>query len=162
MSLTFKIGPNNIFSEQDTEIFRQLLIKQGQVADPSIKKINSCPYLCIAYLDGDPVGIGAIKEVYKAPFEYAGQKSIAEEFSFEMGYLYVDDAKQTTGLKIGSQISRALLDTLGNANVFATTEFSDTNPMKYILEKLQFVQTGKIYQGRRTGKNIALYTTKKK
>ena len=155
MSTKLKIGKPDNFSEEEKSQFLQLLIEQGQVGNPNLEKINASTLICIAFVDNDAIGIGAIKNVYKSPFDYAQVSELKDYFDYELGYLFVKNKYKGQG--IGKKISELLVLDLGAKNVFATTELSDENSMKFILEKLGFKQIGKPYLGRETRKAIGLF-----
>lgn len=157
MDLIFKTDSPKNFSKEQKETFLKLLKLQDQVGNLSIEKIERCPILCMAFDNDTAVGIGAIKQIYTKPFEKAGIPKMAKLYPFELGYIFrLNDVKYAKS-KIGKFISNCLLDKLGCQNVFATTEESNQNAMKYILQQLQFVKTGKTFIGSKTGKAIGLY-----
>ncbi len=148
--------PQNL-TRQQLQYFQKLLKLQGQVRNPSMEKIKSCPFLCLAYHNELPVGIGAIKEVYKTPFEKANVNELREKYDIELGYIFVLDKKTFRGKGIAKSICSALINMTKKKNIFATTEESDENAMKWILKNLGFIQTGQTYIGTTTEKNIGLY-----
>jgi adenine-specific DNA-methyltransferase len=137
--------------------FLQLLKKQGQVANPNLETVKSCPYLCLVYSDDIPIAIGAIKQVYKTPFDKAAVPALKHEFEHELGYIYVLGGKKYRGKGLGKKISTHLLKGIGNKPVFATTEESPKNRMRGILQELGFLREGRTYVGAQTGKTIGLY-----
>lgn len=143
--------PQNL-SQQQKHYFQKLLLLQGQIDNPSLDKINSCPFLCLAYDKEIPIGIGAIKQVYKMPFDKAEVVEFKDIYEIELGYLYVLDKKKYRGKGIAKSICTRLLNKVKLKNVFATTEESDENAMKWILQKFGFKKTGKTYQGGKTKK----------
>ena len=159
MTLTFKVDNPEKFTIKEKDIFVQLLIKQGQVTNPNIDKVNASPFICIVFCNDEPVGIGAIKNVYKTPFDYAKVSELKVKFENELGYLFVsnDNASNFRGLGIGKTISKLLLKQIGKGTVFATTDVSRKNIMKYILKNVGFKKVGKTYKGQNTNKKIGLY-----
>lgn len=155
MNLNFKIGKPGIFSPEEKEQFLQLLREPGQVENSNLERINASTLICIAFVDDSPIGIGAIKNVVKSSFDYAKVTEMKEKFDHELGYLFLRDGFKGWG--IGKMISWLLMQKLGKTNVFATTDLSVTNSMKFILEKLGFIQLGNPYIGRSTGKIIGLF-----
>lgn len=145
------------FPTKVLENFLNLLIEQNQITNPSIDKIKGCYLLCFAKYDNQLFGIGAIKQVYKTPFDKAKVSELKSSYNYELGYLYVIDHPEIRGKGLGKEISRRLISSLGRENLFATTEESESNPMKFILEKLDFQKVGNSYTGTKTGKTIALY-----
>lgn len=159
MTLTFKVDKPEKFTAKEKNFFVELLIKQGQVANPNIGKVNSSPFICIVYCNDTPIGIGAIKNVYKNPFDYAEVPELKTKFKNELGYLFVsdDNSNDLRGLGIGKTISKLLLKKIGTGTVFATTDVSRKNVMKYILKDIGFKMVGKTYKGQNTNKKIGLY-----
>lgn len=138
--------------------FRILLDKQGQV-DSSEGKAERCFKICLVKLDENTIGIGALKQVYKSPFDYAKIPEIKENYKYELGYLFVDKDKikvNFQGLGIGKYITKLLLNEIKNENVFATTEYDENNPMYHILKGFNFKCNGHTYKGKKTKKSICL------
>lgn len=161
MDIKYIVGEPNSLTQQQQHYFQKLLKLQDQVEDPSMDKINSCPFLCLAYDNELPIGIGAIKEVYKTPFDKADVSKLKNNYDLELGYLFVLDKKKYRGKGIAKLICKELLNKAGHRNIFATTEESDENAMKWILQKFGFIKTGQTYVGAKTKKNIGLYLLKK-
>lgn len=157
MDINYIIDKPQNLSDQQKQYFQKLLLMQGQVSNPSIEKINSCHFLCLAYDSEFPVGIGAIKEVYKTPFDKAKVAELKDSFDIELGYLYVIDKKKYRGKGIAKSMCSKLLEKVQSKNVFATTEENEENSMKWILQKFDFNKTGKTFIGSKTNKNIGLY-----
>jgi len=159
MTLTFKVDKPENFTAKEKDIFVQLLINQEQVANPNIDKVNASPFICIVFCNDEAIGIGAIKNVYKNPFDYAEVPELKAKFKNELGYLFVsnDNANNFRGLGIGKTISKLLLKQIGTGTVFATTDVSRKNVMKYILKDVGFKKVGKTYKGQNTNKKIGLY-----
>ncbi len=145
------------FPTKELESFLNLLIEQNQIINPSIDKIKGCYLLCFVKYDNLLIGIGAIKQGYKTQFDKAGVSELKSFYNHELGYLYVIDHPEIRGKGLGKEISRQLISSLGRESLFATTEESESNPMKFILEKLDFQKVGNSYVGGKTGKTIALY-----
>ena len=159
MDLRFLVIKSGDMTVVQRNEFLTLLKLQGQVSNPTMDKINKCVYVSIAYQDNNPIGIGAIKQVYKVPFDKATVSKLKKQFEHELGYIYVksDEASPLRGLGIGKMISKLLVNRIYNKNVFATTEYSSKNPMVHILNGIGFTQFGIPYTGDKTGKNIALF-----
>jgi len=157
MIITYKVDrPQNLTQEQKL-YFQKLLSLQGQIMNASLEKIDSCSFLCLAYDNEIPIGIGAIKQVYKTPFDKAEVSHLKDSYDFELGYLYILEKGKYRGKGIAKSICTELLNKVKLKNVFATTEESDANAMKWLLQKFGFKKTGKTYEGGKTKKNIGLY-----
>lgn len=157
MKVNFIIGKPEEFSLVETEHFLQLLIEQNQISNPSVEKVNNCSILCFAYFQDSLIGIGAIKQVYKTPFDKAGVSELKSNYNSELGYLFIKDEKEFRGKGIAKAICNLLISQIQEENIFATTEQSDSNSMKYILQSLNFEKVGETYEGAKTKKKIGLY-----
>lgn len=164
MNLRYKIDSPKNFSEKEKFEFIELLIKQGQVENPNMEKLNSCIFLCMVFNENIPIGIGAIKNIYNKPFEYAGVSDLKKLFKHELGYLYVESNSEYSfrGLGIGKNIAQYLLKKIENENVFATTEINLSNSMLFLLRKLGFESIGIPYIGKNTSKIISLMVLNRK
>jgi len=163
MKITFKIDAPANYADAEKEQFITLLEKQGQVSHPTMEKINLCYRICLLYFDELPIGIGALKQVYNSPFDHSGLPELKEYFKYELGYLFIDNVdNKYRRLGLGKMISRLLLSESEDENIFATTDLSESSPMKYILNSLGFEQQGKPYLGRNTQKLIGLFLKSKK
>lgn len=72
-------------------IIAALLKEQGKVGGDLSKKHARCKLLCLVSIDDRPVGMGAIKEPTLSDFkaEKADLPALADDFSAELGYIYV-------------------------------------------------------------------------
>lgn len=146
------------FSQEELGEFEALLDKQGQV-DSSEGKAVKCFKICLVKFEGNTIGIGALKQVYKSPFDYAKVSEVKESYNYELGYLFVDKNEikaDFQGLGIGKYITKLLLFQIKNENVFATTEYEESNVMYHILNSFGFKCIGNTYKGKKTGKSICL------
>jgi hypothetical protein len=157
MTIEFNLIKSENLKEEEIEIFEKLLEEQGQV-NTSKGKAKRCNQICIVKVNQEAIGIGALKEVYKRPFEYADVENLKKEYNYELGYLFVKDIANLRGLGIGKYISKLLLNSVIEDNIFATTEFSQKNPMYHILKSFKFCSIGKIYLGKTTNKQLTLMT----
>ncbi|HBR53804.1 MAG TPA: hypothetical protein DEA82_06325 [Flavobacteriaceae bacterium] len=158
MKIEYLVKSSKDLTKEEIRQFRVLLDKQGQV-DSSEGKAERCFKICLVKLDGNAIGIGALKQVYKSPFDYAKVPELKENFNYEIGYLFVDKDKikeNHQGLGVGKYITKILLAEIKNENAFATTEFDTKNPMYHILKSFGFVSMGEIYKGNKTKKDICL------
>lgn len=159
MKILYKIDSPKNFSDEEIQIFLNLLKRQDQVTNPTLTKVKSCIWICCTYVDEIIVGIGAIKKVYKSPFDYAGVSELKDHFEFEIGYLFVENelnSKNYRRLGIGKNITRLLIQKMEQENVFATTDLNIDNPMLNILKSFGFVSIGTPYKGAKTNKVLTL------
>ena len=165
MEIKYKIDKPDEFSEKEKKEFLELLKKQGQVRNPNLDNINSSSFLCLVCVDKTPIGIGALKNVYKKPFEYADIEDLKDDYELELGYLFVDsnqNEQNYRGLGIGKNITRMLLTKDVDRNLFATTELNQSNTMLHILKDFGFESIGNPYKGHTTGKIISLMALTRK
>jgi GNAT superfamily N-acetyltransferase len=134
----FKTGKPGEFADDEKEIFKDLLIKQKKVRNPTVQKINACFWLCLCFEGGAIVSIGAIKPSTKFDFDknHADLEALQNEFKVEIGYCYTEP--EYGGKGYSSQIVKLLLEKCGPVNVMASTELRSDNRMKAILEKSGF------------------------
>lgn len=157
MKIKYEIIKSEELTDDNIKIFEALLKKQGEI-DTTEGKALRCHKVCITQVNDISIAIGALKEVYKRPFEYAGVRELEDKYKYELGYLFVDNTteKSYRGLGIGKTVSRLLLQEVINENIFATTEFNQNNTMYHILKSFGFESIGKPYLGRTTGKILTL------
>ena len=106
MKIEYLVKSSKDLTKEEIRQFRVLLDKQGQV-DSSEGKAERCFKICLVKLDGNAIGIGALKQVYKSPFDYAKVPELKENFNYEIGYLFVDKDKikeNHQGLGVGKNI----------------------------------------------------------
>lgn len=159
MEIRYKLDTPDNFSSKEKNCFLKLLVKQGKVSTPAIERINLSKYLCTAACNNEMIGIGAIKQVYLDPFDFADVSEIKSNFQLELGYLFVENSYDGTnlrGLGIGKFITRLLLNQTLTHNIFATTELKENNPMLHILKEFGFTIIGKPYKGHKTKDIITL------
>ncbi len=160
MTIEYILKSPTKFLDTERKDFEYLLNKQGQI-DKVEGKLDRCHIVCLVKLNGSSIGIGALKQVYKSPFKYAGVSELQNIYNYEIGYLLVDNesiGKDYGSLGIGKYITRLLLNQVVGENVFATTENNKENPMYYILQSFGFKVLGSPYKGKTTNKNIVLMT----
>lgn len=148
----YKIDSPSSFSLNEKEEFRNMLVKQNKVRNPSVKKLDSCKLLCVYFIDAKMVSIGAIKP--KTPKDFDKDKANlpnqSDNLTWELGYCYTDSGY--TGKGYSSMIVKQLIEKFGDHNLMATTELREDNPMRHILVKFGFEQHGttwksEIHQG---------------
>ena len=130
-------------TDQIRDTFTAVLKRQGKVQGDLSSKADRCRWLCIAKIDGEVAGIGAIK--IKTQSDFSDQKAslpaLNSDFEWELGYLYTDP--NHTGKGIAKNIVRLLVDSYGEENLMASTEVSANPAMVRILEQQGFRLYGK-------------------
>lgn len=157
MKFEFEVINKKDFSDEHRHILAEMLNKQGKVQGNFDRKIDNCKLLCIAKVNNQPIAIGAIKEKTQSDFDSqkAALPELANEFDWELGYLYTE--KDYEGLGIASSIVKKLILVYGNDNLMATTEISANPGMVKILERNGFHQYGKPWKSEIHDNYLGLY-----
>lgn len=134
--------PKN-FSSSNRQAFRDLLVKQAKVTNPTIEKVNRCSLLCFCKVDNEIVSIGAIKPKTRSDFSFtkANLGDLQNDFQFELGYCFT--LPDHTGQGHSSKIVDILINRIGHVNLMASTELRVDNSMVGILVRRGFKQYGK-------------------
>lgn len=148
MTLEFKIILKENLTDFDRKIFANLLKEQGKVKGELILKADRCKFICIAFKDKNPVGIGGIKKKTKSNFneQKANLISLSNQFEWELGYLYTNP--KYNGLGIASSIVKILINEYDQGNLMASTEINKNPAMVHILNKNGFKQYGNPWKSR--------------
>ncbi len=157
MEISYVIDNPQSLNKNSFNDFITLLTLQGQIGVPNINRINNCYFLCVAYDNKEPIGIGAIKHFYSNPFLYSESTVEQNKYKFELGYLFVINDEKYRSKGIGKEICIKLLDKVDRNKTYSTTDPNSNNTMVHILKKLGFEQLGKTYKGQVTGKDIGLF-----
>ncbi|PCE65136.1 GNAT family N-acetyltransferase [Salinivibrio sp. YCSC6] len=143
MRIEYQVLVKSDINASVRDTFAKALKRQGKVQGDVSEKADRCKLLCIARIDDEVVGIGAIKVRTKSDFseQKADLSKLSDDFDWELGYLFTDPAH--TGKGIGRNIARLLVDAYGQENLMASTEVSANPRMVKILEALGFRHYGK-------------------
>jgi len=143
MKIEYEIIQENEFKDSHRQVFAAMLKKQGKVIGDFNSKVDRCKLICIATIDSKPIAIGAIKVKTQSDFnqQKAGLPELADEFEWELGYLYTD--KGNEGCGIASIIVRYLIHDYGDGALMASTELTANSKMVKILERNGFRIFGK-------------------
>ena len=143
MKIEFEVISKNQITDAIRETFAEALKRQGKVLGNLQEKADRCKLLCIAKIDSEVAGIGAIK--IKTGSDFSAQKAslpdLCSDFEWELGYLYTEPAHTRKG--IGKNIARVLIEAYGAGNLMASTEIAANPAMVRILENFGFQQYGK-------------------
>jgi GNAT superfamily N-acetyltransferase len=142
-TIDFRLLEKTEFTENHRTLLADMLREQGKVQGDLSCKIDRCRFLCVADVDDQPAAIGAIKEMTKSDFDStkADLPALANEFQWELGYLFTRPAHEGKGL--ASQVVRMLLSEYGEGPIMASTEVCMNPRMVRILEKNGFRTFGK-------------------
>ncbi len=153
----YKITLRENLQNGDIEIFSKMLKKQGKVKGDLLSKAERCKFICIAYLDDEPVAIGGIKPKTRSDF-YKKKANIPElepKFTWELGYLYT--VESFNGLGIGSKIVEIIINKFGNENLMASTEIIENPKMVNILTKNGFENFGQTWKSSIHNNELGLF-----
>lgn len=153
----YKIGKPTEFNSSEKKSFKELLIKQGKVNTPTVKKIDRCDLLCMCVVAGKVVSIGAIKPATSFDFnnKHADLNSMSQDFEVELGYCYTEPSN--TGKGYSSSIVKLLLSKYEFKKIMASTELLSTNKMVGILERAGFKRHGKEWKSSIHGGALGLF-----
>lgn len=148
MKIEYEIVNNENLEDEHRKLVSDLLQKQGKVQGELKSKAGRCKMICIAKVDSKVVSIGAIKPKTESDFSNckAGLTELADQFEWELGYLYTENGFGGKG--IASTIVRLLIENYGNDNLMASTEISENPIMVRILEKNGFRLFGKPWKSK--------------
>lgn len=141
--IEFQVFTKEEVTDSAREAFTAALGRQGKVQGDVSQKADRCKLLCIARVDNETAGIGAIKVKTRSDFseEKANLSELSDDFDWELGYLFTDPAHTRKG--IARNIAKLLADACGQENLMASTEISANPGMVRILESLGFRHYGK-------------------
>lgn len=154
---SFKVGKPADFTDDEIEIFVELLEKQNKVHDPDVTKVKRCKTIAIGFSWGQPVAIGAIKPKTASDFaiDKANLPDLASDYEWEVGYFFTE--KDFEGRGFSSTILTRLLNGYGNGRLMATTEIREGNRMINSLEHRRFKQVGSAWKSTKSGSDLRLF-----
>jgi hypothetical protein len=157
MAIIYSIYEKESFSPKLNEILAKMLIKQQKILGDPYKKMNKCQIICVAYENNIPIAVGAIKNKTNSDFlpEKGNLPSLSRLFSYELGYIFVDEQHRHTG--VAKMIVKFLLAKFGEGNLMATTEYLNNPSMVSILEKNDFKRSGNDWKSQVSNKLLGLY-----
>jgi len=155
--IVYQVGVPKDFSNEDLNLFVELLKLQGKVSTPTLIKVNRCKYLGLCINKGEIVSIGAIKPKTNSNFngEKANLDELRNKFDLELGYCFT--LPLHTGNGYSSQLVNLLLEKVSNENVMSSTELRQDNGMLRILQKNGFKLTGQSWKSGVHGGELGLY-----
>jgi len=146
IAVNFKYGSPEKFSAREKEIICELLVMQGKVENPSLRKINTFRMISVC-LEGDEiVSVAAIKPKTEIDFD-KGQSNLPElskDFAWELGSCYTKPDRNGRGYC--STLVKMLMENCNDVNLTAVTEIGTDNPMARILDRVGFRQYGNTWE----------------
>lgn len=157
METKFEIIRRKDFNNEHRNLLACMLKKQGKVSGNLEKKIDKCNSICIAWIDNDVAGIGAIKNSTRSDFstKKSGLTDLSNNFLWELGYFYTKE--EFSGKGIASMIAKLLIENYGNGNLMASTEITANPAMVSILKKNDFCFLGKPWKSDIHGNYLGLF-----
>ncbi|MES9874704.1 MAG: GNAT family N-acetyltransferase [Candidatus Sedimenticola sp. 6PFRAG7] len=157
MKIEYEIIKREKLKDEHRALFSDMLQKQNKVQGDTKIKADRCKMICIAKMDGEAVSIGAIKKKTNSDFsnEKSGLTELAEQFEWELGYLFTKKGHNRKG--IASTIVRILLDAYGDDNLMASTEISENPGMVKILERNGFRLFGRPWKSQIHGNYLGIF-----
>lgn len=134
-------------SELQIDHFVELVSMGGEVVEGVRARIMRARALGFVEYEDVPVGVAAIKSPLKSykkkVFGAAGSQYSIEEFSHELGWIYLKENHRGKGLM--TPLIENMLEEVGNSPVFSTTRSSNI-VMQQILKHFEFKRSGKPYR----------------
>ena len=157
MDVEYKIIAKENLSEEERNVFSNLLRKQNKITGDLSLKADRCKEICIAYMNEVPIAIGAIKRKTKSDFNKnkADLPAKEKDFDWELGYIYTDE--NYTGKGISSRVVEKLLSVNNDISIMASTEIVENPAMVKILKKNGFEQKGKSWKSSIHGNDLGLF-----
>jgi GNAT superfamily N-acetyltransferase len=148
-------------SENELNSFEDLVKKGGEVAVAGLRNLIKKAKYLIFLFENDRIlaGIAALKEpnigYKKKVFKKAGSPENPDEFTFEAGWIYVEEKFRA------QRYSRLLLEEVlrvgGNRHIYATTR-ENNEAMKRTNLHYGLEQSGHSYASEEGNYNLILYT----
>jgi len=157
MKIVYHIINKNDLTEIHRTVFGTLLKEQNKVRGDLSTKAGRCKVICIVNKNDEPIAIGGIKTKTRSDFnpEKANLSELANDFEWELGYLYTKPAFGGQG--IASNVVKLLLNECESTNLMASTEISKNPGMVKILERNGFRHFGKPWKSDIHANFLGLY-----
>lgn len=146
MVVHFEVIPKAQITDSIRRMFAEKLKRQGKVKGPLQEKADRCKWLCLARVNNEVVGVGAIKPGTESEFSdsKAGLADLSGQFEWALGYLFVEPAYRAKG--IGKRIAYTLVETYGDGNLMVSAEVFTNPATARINEALGFRHHGKFWR----------------
>lgn len=152
------LSPSNL-SSKERVAFEQMVLLGGQVNPVTLPGlIDRALALALAEVHGELVGVGAIKRPNKSHakgvFQKANPGLAAENFSFELGWVFVAEAGR--GNRLASRIVESLMPSLQDHSSYATSSVNN-DKMHSSLRRFGYSQVGTPYPSKQNEPHIQLF-----
>lgn len=151
--------PPQAFAEIEIQDFMAMVRAGGEVGDTVLEQnVRNAKCLVVVRQASCLVGVAALKNP-QASYRHsikakAGVTVDAQDFPFELGYIFVLPSARRQGLAV--KLCRAALAPAHGKGVFATAH-TNNKGMNAILPTLAFLKTGRPYGSVRDGHRLQLF-----
>ena len=157
--ISLVLQPPQAFAEIEIQDFMTMVRAGGEVGDTVLEQnVRNAKCLVVVRQDSCLVGVAALKNPqasYRQSIKAkAGIAVDAQDFPFELGYIFVLPSARRQGLAV--KLCRAALAFADGKGVFATTRINNDG-MNEILTKFAFLKTGRPYGSVRDGYQLQLF-----
>jgi predicted GNAT family N-acyltransferase len=146
-------------TENEIKGILNLIKKGGEVNNKTLPfRFSKTKFFGFYKKDENVIAIAAIKNPQQSyilnTFKKSNSNISYEDFKFELGYVMVEEEYRKE--KLVSKLCYALIETLKNHNIFATTKVQNCG-MKTILSKNNFNEVGTQYLNKNEDAFLKLY-----
>lgn len=151
--------PPQAFTEPEIQDFMAMVRAGGEVGDAVLEQnVRNAKCLVVVRQASCLVGVAALKNPQARYRQYikvnAGIAVLAQDFPFELGYVFVLPSARRQGLAV--KLCRAALASVDGNGVFATAR-TNNDVMSAILPKFTFLKIGHPYDSARGGYQLQLF-----
>lgn len=148
-----------LVSALNLDTFERLVLEGGEVRSVGLRaRIERAYRLAFLNFGEQTVAVGAIKQpasnYRNETFAKATLTDIASKYEYEIGWLYISPRFRNKGL--ATQIVNALVDTVENKGLYATSKEINTD-MHSVLLKNNFRHDGKSFKSTLTQESVKLF-----
>lgn len=158
--MNIEVKPPTHCDSSELSVFQNLIIEGGEVTSHGLSQRINCAEKLVFINEVKCVAIGAIKnpnEQYKSSiFAKAGVEEKSENYTYELGWLYVIPAARGQGL--GRYLMEAITSALGGSTCYATTR-ENNHSMHHLFSQYKFERLGSPYKSKENY-SLVLYTNR--
>ncbi len=144
----------------ELDAFETLITEGGEVTPDGLRQRIVQAEVLVFINEAECLAVGAIKNPNKGykvrVFEKAGLADKSDEYTYELGWLYVTPSDRKKGL--GHKLMVAVTSFLENRSCYATTR-ENNDSMHHLFSHYGFKKIGSAYQSD-NGYNLVLYANK--